>query len=354
VKKQSLFLFFVIVLASCNSLAGNPQSLPPSVQTPSSGVVVSQPTAIPQVDITLISQPSSTPDFTASIDNVTDAVHLTQTVVSDSKNTLLPDLSIKLMYLEMEGRQGNCVEAYTPYGIRVLVENIGLTSAGPFAVDLNGTQQEVDEGLAAGQVIEIHFAGTALNGQYKAFADVTNRVVEQQEDNNSLSFLAPTPTPPPFCTATPEPSSSNIIWKTYRNGIYGFTFEYPAIYDELPYRDSCGLKENSDGIQLGHQIQLLFLDSGGLNLTEYTSNLLQSKGWGVDSQQNEPINGVEATTIQYRFGGTNRFGTFTLVKPDNRIFAFNFTAGSFCDIPENQASEPNVYSHMIETFRLDK
>lgn len=37
-KKQSLFLFFVIVLASCNPLAGNPQSLPPSV-TPSPSVV---------------------------------------------------------------------------------------------------------------------------------------------------------------------------------------------------------------------------------------------------------------------------------------------------------------------------
>jgi hypothetical protein len=319
-----------------------------------SQVVVSQPAAIPQIDMIRISQPSSTPDFTALIGDVTDEVHLSQTVVSGSKTSLLPDLRVKLMYLEMEGRQGNCVEVYTPYEIRVLVENIGLASAGPFAVDLNGTQLEVDGGLAASQVIEIHFAGTALNGQYKAYADVTNRVVEQQEDNNSLYFLAPTPPPPPLCNATSEPSSSNKIWKIYRNGIYGFTFEYPAIYDEPPYRDFCGLKEYRDGIQLGHQIQLLFLDSGGLNLTEYTNNLLQSKGWSVDSQQNEPINGVESIRVQYRFGSTNRFGTFTLVKSDERIFAFNFTAGSFCDIPESQAFEPNAYSHMIETFRVDK
>ena len=319
-----------------------------------SQVVVAQPTAIPQVGMTQFSQPSSTPGFTAPIGNMTNAVHFTQTVVSGSRTTLLPDLSIKLMYLEMEGRQGNCVEAYTPYGIRVLVENTGLASAGPFIVDLNGTQKEMDEGLAASQVIEIHFAGTVLNGQYNASADVTNRVVEQLEDNNSLFFLAPTPTPPPLCTATSASSSLNIIWKIYRNGIYGFTFEYPAIYDELPYGDTCGLKENGDGIQLGHQIQLQFLDSGGLNLKEYTSNLLQSKCWSVDSQKIEPINGVEAISVQYRFGSTDRFGTFTLVKPDERIFAFNFTAGSFCDIPENQVSEPIVYSHMIETFRVGK
>ena len=53
----------------------------------------------------------------------------------------------------------------------------------------------MDGGLAASQVIEIHFAGTALNGQYKAYADVTNRVDEQQEDNNSLFFLSTNPNP---------------------------------------------------------------------------------------------------------------------------------------------------------------
>jgi subtilase family serine protease len=128
------------------------------------------------------------------------------TIVSTSEFASLPDLTIKLMYLEMEGRQSNCVEAYTPYGIRVLVENIGLASAGPFAVDLNGIRQQVNEGLEAGQFIELHFSGTTPSGQYEAFADVTNQVVEQQEDNNSLSFLAPTPTPPPLCTATPIPT----------------------------------------------------------------------------------------------------------------------------------------------------
>ena len=127
-------------------------------------------------------------------------------VVPASELASMPDLIIKLMYLEMEGRQGICVEAYTPYGIRVLVENIGLARAGLFVVDLNGTRQQVDGGLAAGQSIELHFTGTTPSGQYEAFADVTNQVVEQQEDNNSLSFQAPTPTPPPLCTATPTPT----------------------------------------------------------------------------------------------------------------------------------------------------
>ena len=107
----------------------------------------------------------------------------------------------------MEGRHANCVEAYSTYGIVVLVENIGLASAETFVVDMNGARLQVNSGLvAAGQVIRLFFVGTTPSGRYEAFADATNQVVERQEDNNTLSFLAPTPTPPLLCTATPTPT----------------------------------------------------------------------------------------------------------------------------------------------------
>ena len=68
-------------------------------------------------------------------------------------STQMKHTLIKNMYLEMEGRQSNCVVAYSLYGIRVVVENIGLVSAGAFVVDMNGTRQEVKDGLAPGQHI---------------------------------------------------------------------------------------------------------------------------------------------------------------------------------------------------------
>lgn len=125
------------------------------------------------------------------------------TITPPTESASLPDLIIKLVYLEMSGRQTNCVAAYTPYEIRVLVENIGLASAGPFAVDLNNTRQQVNEGAAPGEVIDLYFSGTTPSGQYQATVDSINQVVEREEDNNTLSYLAPTPTPPPLCTATP-------------------------------------------------------------------------------------------------------------------------------------------------------
>jgi subtilase family serine protease len=110
------------------------------------------------------------------------------------------------MYLEMEGRQGNCVTAYSPYGIRVQVENIGSADAGPFFVDLNGIRQKVKDGLVIGQSVELAFSGTTPSGRYEAIADVTKQIVESQEGNNTLSFIAPTPTPPPLCQVTPTAS----------------------------------------------------------------------------------------------------------------------------------------------------
>jgi len=114
-----------------------------------------------------------------------------------------PDLTIKLMYLEMEERQGNCVNAYSPYGIRVRIENTGSANTGPFDVDLNSIHRKVDNGLRAGQSIVLFFAGTTPSGNYEAIVDVTNQIIESREDNNTLSYIAPTPTPPLLCTPTP-------------------------------------------------------------------------------------------------------------------------------------------------------
>jgi CARDB len=114
-----------------------------------------------------------------------------------------PDLTITHMVLEMEGRQGNCVNAYSPYGIGVQIENIGSANAGTFVVDLNGSRQQVDDGLMAGQSVVLFFSGTTSSGNYEATVDAANQVMESREDNNSLSYIAPTPTPPPLCTPTP-------------------------------------------------------------------------------------------------------------------------------------------------------
>src|SRR5215204_4523010 len=75
--------------------------------------------------------------------------------------------------------------------------------------------------------------------------------------------------------ATPVPFDPSNPWKPYQNNTFGFSMEYPTMYDEAPYRDTCGIQVNNGGIHLGHQIGLVFLAANGLSLEEYTSNLLK-------------------------------------------------------------------------------
>jgi len=123
---------------------------------------------------------------------------------ADTPIVARPDLAIKSIYLEMAGRQvSQCVLAFSPYGIRVVVQNVGVTASGPFEVELNGATQTVKTGLDAGQDIELHFPGTIPSGQYTARVDPANQAPEEDEGNNAATFTAPTPTPPPLCTPTP-------------------------------------------------------------------------------------------------------------------------------------------------------
>ncbi len=105
----------------------------------------------------------------------------------------------------MAGRQSNCVVAYRPYEIRVVVQNISPVSVGSFAVDLNGSREKVDKGLLPGHSVVLHFA-TTPSGQYAVHVDPLNQVGERDENNNAQTYFAPTPTPPVLCTATPTPA----------------------------------------------------------------------------------------------------------------------------------------------------
>jgi subtilase family serine protease len=115
------------------------------------------------------------------------------------------DLVVYNMILMMAGQQGNCVNKYTPYGIRVVIENQGHGDANTFWVGVNEDLIQVEQGLAAGQSLALHFSGTVPSGRYTATVDVFDQVKELNEDNNLETFLAPTPTPLPICTPSPTP-----------------------------------------------------------------------------------------------------------------------------------------------------
>jgi len=120
----------------------------------------------------------------------------------------LPDLVVKYVQIELESG-GNCNISSSELGVRVEIENVGGAGAGPFAVDANGIEQAVPEGLATGETISMWFAGYVYDGENSVTVDAASQVQEGDENNNSFSQRLPIPTPPPTCTpSSAEPDTS--------------------------------------------------------------------------------------------------------------------------------------------------
>jgi hypothetical protein len=153
-------------------------------------------------------------------------------------------------------------------------------------------------------------------------------------------------------SATPYVYDPSRPWKTYQDPTFGITMEYPAIYDEPPYSDSCGLKPGSEEVRLGRQIQVRFLYGGGLSLEEYTTKFLQENDWKAETQYYETVSGLPAITVFYRIAGTEKGGIVTLVEYNGLVYAFGLTEGDTCEIPGSPAAEDQAFTHMISTFRI--
>lgn len=155
----------------------------------------------------------------------------------------------------------------------------------------------------------------------------------------------------PVFTAT-EMVLSGVEWSRYSNDQLGISFEYPAAYDASSYQD-CGVKLSilPDGteVSMGYRSFLLIQPSGGVGLQEYVDNLITQKQWMLETQENILLGGENAIRFDYRFGGS-RFGTATVAIHNNLIYAFNFTAGVFCDVPEAGLNEGYAYEHWVGSF----
>ena len=118
-------------------------------------------------------------------------------------NLPLPDLVVIGMSVTLE-TGGDCNFSSTQLGVRVVLGNVGSAAAGLFVVDVNGSQQTVQVGLAQGETSSLWFSGYVFGPEENvAVVDATFQVEESNEDNNTLAQIVPIPTLPSPCTPTP-------------------------------------------------------------------------------------------------------------------------------------------------------
>ena len=174
-----------------------------------------------------------------------------------------------------------------------------------------------------------------------------------------------TPTPAQTPTNSPAPTAigptadstinlSNALWATYQNNTYGFSFDYPVIYESAPFKATCGLRDLGGGILLGARIELGIYPVASVTLDDFTRQFLSSKDWTLENQDAATVGGQSAISVEYRFGGLNRFGTLNLVKHNDVVLVLGFSSGSFCADLAPEDDEASAYQHILDTFQFTK
>jgi len=116
----------------------------------------------------------------------------------------LPDLVVSNVFLGMKGVPTDwteCISNYGPFEIRAMIRNMGQAPA--YKIDVvelsTGTKLTIGV-LGTSQGIELNFSLASPSATYNVTVDPQNTIPEINEDNNTFSYLAITPTPPALCT----------------------------------------------------------------------------------------------------------------------------------------------------------
>jgi len=162
---------------------------------------------------------------------------------------------------------------------------------------------------------------------------------------------APAPTGG-ISVATLNPSTNG--WITYQNKTYGFSFEYPAIYEDPHNKASCGLKDLGSSVSLGARIGLEIIQAGSLSLDDFTTQFLSAKQWVLENENNANLGGAGARLVEYHSLKPDQYGTIAFVKHNPVILAIEFTSGDFCASLGSEADEAAVFQHILDSFQFTK
>ncbi len=172
------------------------------------------------------------------------------------------------------------------------------------------------------------------------------------------------PAGPSADTPTPAPLSSyRDRWETYTNTIYGFSFQYPAVYTSPSY-GYCTVREQKNKpadallvVDLGSRTTLTLTKDAGSDLPALVSAYEKDpaqKDTTFDQPKQRTVGGVPAVTLASHSGGTNRYSEATLFLKDGTLYTLQTGTPSACDVAAIGLKELDANTHVMDSFTFAK
>jgi hypothetical protein len=149
-----------------------------------------------------------------------------------------------------------------------------------------------------------------------------------------------------------EPTAQ-VSWTTYRNDVFGFSFQYPSAYDAPEIAPRCGIKVEQQAdrvvVRWGMRSTLEVFSSDG----DTPADLLQSRlGQDVTDVEMKDFaaDGASGVRATFRFGGPNRFGEMAVLQDGQRSYVASFTAGATCEPEGLTFLEAAAFDHAVQSL----
>ncbi|MCJ7513655.1 MAG: hypothetical protein MUO23_11875 [Anaerolineales bacterium] len=168
----------------------------------------------------------------------------------------------------------------------------------------------------------------------------------------------PTPSPAPywdFHESAPQPEGG---WVTYRNDVWGFSFQYPAIYDTAP----CGeiYLESIEGHTTLHfrqgAIWVRVYDNWAGDLATYVSDTLANTPVQLlTAVESFSLDGTLAFRVIRGFppSAATQYEKLAFAAYGSRLYSFTYRMMNWVYCDASPISEEAVYDHLLATWHFN-
>src|SRR6266487_2203311 len=159
-------------------------------------------------------------------------------------------------------------------------------------------------------------------------------------------------------TITPSPTLESLSqgWSTFRNEKFGFSFQYPAVYDKgfqsLEFTCNISVGENdTNNLSVSIGDIRVIAEETSTNLSQYTNYYIKNRLLGWDVKQTEiKIDGSSANRLEYHRESPARSGSATIIVRENKAIIIQYFETNFlyCDLKDDGYSSYWVYQRILQ------